>query len=156
MGQPTTDNQMRVVGMRAERALLVIAALCVVMMPSVYRGGSSVPHSHGFLQFWITGPERAFDHHQDEGDHDHGHHDHASTTPASSEMTATSAADEPTVSPATAPGGAISEIVMALSTLLGLAVLIWVRWSYTVWQQVLIGRDPTPEPPPPRYTLARA
>src|SRR4051812_38046114 len=53
-----------------QRALLLVAAVSAFMMPSTYRGGAELPHPHALFQFWLSGPETAFDHHR--AIHDHG------------------------------------------------------------------------------------
>jgi hypothetical protein len=161
MRQRATDKPVRAVGTRVERAFLLVATMCVVLMPSTYRGGAEIPHPHGLFQFWLTGADRAFDHHR----HDHGAHDHTAhmsagtehsaddaTSTDSSEVSSSAATDEPRVSPATAPGGMISAITIVVMVLVGLSGAAATRWRYPSWSSLLVGRMLSPEPPPPRHS----
>lgn len=157
MEQSAAGNRYRMVGRRAELAFLLLAVLCVAMMPSLYRGGASVPHAHGFLQFWLTGPERAFDHHRH--DHDAGRSHIAQsdaqvgTHPVAGQTSPPDASDNPTVSHATSTGGTITVIVIAVAALLALAAVHWSRVVYGPWRNVLVGLVLPPESPPPRTVV---
>lgn len=159
MAQQTADNQFRTVGLLAERAFLMLATICMLMMPSIYRGGSSVPHSHSFFQFLLTGADRAFDHHREDGlgaaAHD-GHAGHQVDVSASHSGNAamSAAEDQPRVSPSSAPGGTVSAVMIALGALLALALTASAKMRFPVWRSSLTGWFSSPEPPPPRLGCA--
>lgn len=149
--------------MGLHRAILLMATLCIAMMPSIYRGGAETPHPHSVFQFWIAGPERAFNHHHDD-EHDHGDHAHgvacgagdddahvgACGTDAPVAIVQVDDPDTPRVSPSAHPGGSMSAIAIAL----GLAAMMLIAAESRLWRWVLVHprRDwlSVPEPPPPR------
>jgi hypothetical protein len=150
---------------RFDRAFLLIATLCVAMMPSIYNGGAEIAHPHGLFQFWLSGTERAFNHHYS-GKHDHAGHHHAPACPATdSDRTAacgeepgaplaTSAiSDEPQVSPSVPPGGTTETIAAAFIAVVLLLVAISVKLRHPVLSRTRLGRVTTPEPPPPRFAM---
>ncbi|MGI8477573.1 MAG: hypothetical protein ACR2OO_14560 [Thermomicrobiales bacterium] len=52
------------------RPVLLLAALCVLMMPVNMRGGAEAAHPHAFFQFWGEDAEQIFRHHSAVGDLD--------------------------------------------------------------------------------------
>jgi hypothetical protein len=154
MAQPAADNRTKANGTRAQRAFLLAATLCIVMMPSIYRGGASVPHSHSFLQFWISGPARAFDHHRTVGHEHAGHVGHVMPDPTHA-ATDSAPNDDPQLSPSSAPGGTVTAIVFAIAAAFALTAPAAARWTYAPLRRLRMhGRRLSPEPPPPRFVLA--
>jgi hypothetical protein len=158
MSPHAIHNPCRATGRRFDQAFLLLATLCVIVMPSIYNGGAEFPHPHAFFQFWISGPERAFEHHHGEGEHDHADHEHAAhesgmAAEVGSGLTDVANRDEPRISPETFPGGSISVIamtVMALAVLAG--PMIW-KLTYPRRMFSWLDRRISPEPPPPRLPL---
>ncbi|MEA2512323.1 MAG: hypothetical protein QOJ59_1810 [Thermomicrobiales bacterium] len=135
-------------------SLLLLAALCLLLMPQSYKGGASLSHPHAIFQFWIPGGHLSADHHH--GEDDRHNHDHAAPqTQSSAERQSTTPvrrADTPTISPVTptaeisaAIGGVLSSwFVLLLAAAAGLFVVRGLR----------AGLTPSPERPPPRLVPA--
>jgi hypothetical protein len=154
-------------GARFERSFLLLAALCVLLMPSVFKGGAETPHPHSFFQFWLSGPERAFDHHHGESENaEHAEHEHsalhhgaaAEVNAAVSDPAETPAIpfdpDVPSVSPADAPGGVVAMFMVIGLLAIALAAPALRPWRYSPLRADARGRSDSPEPPPPRGRLA--
>lgn len=161
---------------RIERPFLLLAVFCVSLMPSMYTGGAEVAHAHGFFQFWLTGPDRAFDHHHGiesggaAGDHSH-HGRGKSTSRANRDRSATAvitrvktALSQPvitppqndvTMSPETAPGGIVSAIVLLLNVDSGYPMPSPGMWRYPRFDIAFSDRFVHPEAPPPKSSLVR-
>jgi hypothetical protein len=147
---------------RVNRAFLILAAMCVSLMPSVYKGGAEVPHAHSFFQFWLSGPESAFDHHHDghaEADEDaHEHHHHQALETATADghpITHVIARDVATISPVSAPGGVIDALGLVLLVVTLFALPVSIPWRFP--RAVIRAREhrATVEPPPPRRRRGR-
>jgi hypothetical protein len=150
-------------GTHLDRAFLLIATLCVAMMPSIYNGGAEIAHPHGLFQFWHSGPERAFDHHHS-GEHDHEGHDHAPACPttdgdrtaacreeAGAALATSANSDNPQASPSVPPGGTTEAIAAALGAVVLLLGAVPSKLRYPALSRSWLGRFTTPEPPPPRF-----
>ncbi len=155
MSQPETIRFEQSWSVRFDRPFCLLALLCVLMMPSTYKGGASTPHAHSFFQFWFTGVERAFDHHRGLGEHAGSvthNHQHLTTAEGSSSAPRSSAAntDEVTISPETAPGGTVSALVLIVGMLLAIAWPYVNRWRFPDMQWIVNDRWIGPDAPPPR------
>jgi len=144
-----------------QRALLLIAAVSAFIMPSTYRGGAELPHPHGLFQFWLSGPETAFDHHRANHDHGdalahsmHGNTDHESQTSYMTDATAAKSIevdrDTPSVSPADAPGGMVSSLAMVTGVVLAIGASIVRKIEFPSLTRSWNGRAIAPATPPPR------
>lgn len=144
---------------RLNRAFLILAAICVSLMPSVYKGGAEVPHAHSFFQFWLSGPESAFDHHHAGHDHDADHgeaHDHptVSTTMDGHPVTGEISRDVAAISPVSVPGGVIDVLVLASLVAATFAIVLVARWRFPRFFAAYSEFRLLVEPPPPKFVLA--
>lgn len=146
---------------RAQRTGLLLGVVCLLMMPSVYRGGAEAAHAHAFLQVIVSGPDAALHHHhagEHQADEDAHPHDHAGCIAAGLKEPDNGPphshdvhrGDEPTISSASGPGGTASVIVFGTGTVETYAppheaaLLQWEGHGYATGVAV------TPEFPPPK------
>src|SRR5829696_4809437 len=154
---------------RVHRALLLIAAISAMLMPSNYRGGAETPHPHGFFQFWLSEPERTHDHHHRHGDaapselptqqtlsgttRETEAIEYSSNDPAFFDTAKLSLMespeDRPSVSPAIAPGSAASVIASVFPGSWSISPTVR-RVRYPAFTSDWVEFLSNPEPPPPR------
>jgi hypothetical protein len=151
---------------RFDRSFLILAILCVALMPSVFKGGAELPHPHSFFQFWLD-PEAAFDHHHHhELDEWSTEHMHEWSEPHTGSMTHSNGLgtpgyqpgvdqpnadpDVPTISPESAPGGTVSFLIVIGIVAGAMAAPFLTTWKYAAWLPSMSTHLFAPEPPPPR------
>ena len=145
-----------------DRPILLLAALCVALMPSIFKGGGELAHPHSFFQFWLSGPESAFGHHHEETgaaserahEHSSAQHSQLSHAPTIGSVDAALPATErypdvPTVTPATAPGGIVSMLIVVGLIAATMASPYIASWRYSIWRPSFASCLFAPEPPPP-------
>ena len=158
MSQPETIRFEQSWSVRFDRPFCLLALLCVLMMPSTYKGGASTPHAHSFFQFWFSGADRAFDHHHGLDHHTgsdtavHVHNTSTGESPAAPVRSAANA-DDVTIAPESAPGGTVSALALLIGILLSIALPYVNRWRFPNLQWIINDRWVVPESPPPRIAV---
>ena len=155
MSQPGTTRIEQSRSVRFDRPFCLFALLCVLLMPSTYKGGASTPHAHSFFQFWFTGEDRAFDHHHNStgyADSDrHGHSPVSSAVDSSPNLVRqVTTTDQVAISPESAPGGTVSALVLMVGMLFAMAWPFVNQWRFPNLHWIVRDRRIVPEAPPPR------